>query len=40
MKMKIVVTTAFDIMMLAHVFVVCSAAVYAARNEDWERVFH
>jgi hypothetical protein len=40
MKMKIVVTTVFDIMVLAHVFVMHSAAVYVARREDWDRVFH
>jgi hypothetical protein len=40
MKMKIVITTVFDIMILAHVFVMHSAAVYVARSEDWDRVFH
>jgi hypothetical protein len=39
MKMKIVVTTLFDVMILAHV-VMHSAAVYVARSEDWDRVFH
>jgi len=40
MKTKIVVTTVFEIIILVHVFVVHSAAVYVARSEDWDRVFH
>jgi hypothetical protein len=39
MKMTIVVTTVFDIMILTHVFVMHSAAIYVARREDWDRVF-
>jgi len=39
MKMKIIVTTVFDIMILAHVFVMYSVAVYVARSEYWDRVF-
>ena len=40
MKMEIFVTAVFDIMILAHVFVLHSAAVYVAHSEDWDRVFH
>jgi hypothetical protein len=40
MKMEIFVTTVFDVMILAHVFVLHSAVVYVARSEDWDRVFH
>jgi hypothetical protein len=32
--MKIVVTTVYDVMILAHVFVMHNVAVYIARTED------
>jgi hypothetical protein len=30
----------YDVMILAHVFVMHNVAVYIARTEDWDRVFH